>query len=258
MIRTIEYFKTRFVTGYVLTQEDIADWLDSFRHNLTPVPLSDTTGLEALLDAYRKKVDNIPVGEVDGLGAYISSLLANYITTGSSINQNQVVGLVEALESIVPVSDVQDMIDLAIANISFAAPEIGENGNWYVNEADTGVSATGPAGDTGPAGPAPEIGSNGNWVIDGNDTGVRASTWEKTDYNENISGSRTGGNTQFFASEHYVPGTMKVWMDGLRLSRGFAGDFTENGDHISITINRPGITMETLFIFEYQRANIGS
>lgn len=167
-------------------------------------------------------------------------------------------------------------VDNLLSAIQSNAPYIGGNGNWYVDGEDTGVSATGPAGapgatgpagptgeqgpsgGTGPAGPTPTIGSNGNWVIDGNDTGVRASTWEKTDYNENISGSRTGGNSQFFASEHYVPGTMKVWMDGLRLSRGFAGDFTENGDHISVTIQRPGITMETLFIFEYQRANIGS
>lgn len=36
-------------------------------------------------------------------------------------------------------------------------PHIGENGNWWVGDTDTGVSAKGPKGDTGPQGPAGEI-----------------------------------------------------------------------------------------------------
>ena len=36
-------------------------------------------------------------------------------------------------------------------------PHIGENGNWWVGETDTGVSAKGPKGDPGPQGPAGEI-----------------------------------------------------------------------------------------------------
>jgi len=45
---------------------------------------------------------------------------------------------------------------------------IGANGNWFVNGADTGVIASGPAGAT------PYIGSNGNWWIETTDTGVSA------------------------------------------------------------------------------------
>ena len=44
------------------------------------------------------------------------------------------------------------------------APYIGENGNWYVGQTDTGVPATGPAGpsgSTGPAGPAGQTGPQG-------------------------------------------------------------------------------------------------
>ncbi len=41
------------------------------------------------------------------------------------------------------------------------APEIGINGNWYVNGTDTGVSATGPKGDTGSQGPAGTTGPQG-------------------------------------------------------------------------------------------------
>ena len=36
-------------------------------------------------------------------------------------------------------------------------PHIGENGNWWLGDTDTGVSAKGPKGDPGPQGPAGEI-----------------------------------------------------------------------------------------------------
>lgn len=47
-------------------------------------------------------------------------------------------------------------------------PHIGENGNWYLGEADTGVKASGSDGVT------PHIGDNGNWHIGETDTGVKA------------------------------------------------------------------------------------
>ena len=47
-------------------------------------------------------------------------------------------------------------------------PVIGENGNWWIGNKDTGVKAAGTDGHT------PVIGSNGNWWIDGKDTGKRA------------------------------------------------------------------------------------
>ena len=46
-----------------------------------------------------------------------------------------------------------------------ASPYIGENGNWWIGDEDTGVYS---------GGEAPEIGSNGNWYIGGKDTGVSA------------------------------------------------------------------------------------
>ena len=49
-----------------------------------------------------------------------------------------------------------------------ATPVIGENGNWWIGGVDTGVPAYGEDGAT------PEIGSNGNWWIDGVDTGIPA------------------------------------------------------------------------------------
>lgn len=50
-------------------------------------------------------------------------------------------------------------------------PYIGENGNWWIGETDTGVNAEGDDGDDGDV---PEIGENGNWWIGGLDTGITA------------------------------------------------------------------------------------
>lgn len=68
-------------------------------------------------------------------------------------------------------------------------PYIGENGNWFVNNKDTGVPATGPAGQDGTDGEngtdgvngqdgangnSPTIGENGNWWLGNTDTGIPA------------------------------------------------------------------------------------
>lgn len=47
-------------------------------------------------------------------------------------------------------------------------PTIGENGNWFLGEEDTGVKAQGEDGIT------PHIGENGNWFLGDTDTGVKA------------------------------------------------------------------------------------
>ncbi len=54
------------------------------------------------------------------------------------------------------------------------SPTIGENGNWWIGNKDTGVRATGKDGKNGIDGITPHIGDNGNWWIDDKDTGVRA------------------------------------------------------------------------------------
>ena len=56
-------------------------------------------------------------------------------------------------------------------------PNIGDNGNWWINGEDTGIPATGKDGQNGKPGesghtPEITIGSNGNWYIDGVDTGM--------------------------------------------------------------------------------------
>lgn len=54
------------------------------------------------------------------------------------------------------------------ASAVIAVPIIGENGNWYIGNDDTGVSAQGKDGAT------PHVGENGNWFIGDMDTGVAA------------------------------------------------------------------------------------
>lgn len=69
---------------------------------------------------------------------------------------------------------------------------IGENGNWFVDGADTGVKAeaikgeTGAPGADGEDGDTPYIGENGNWFIDGVDTGVKAEGKDGNDNNKII------------------------------------------------------------------------
>lgn len=57
------------------------------------------------------------------------------------------------------------------------APHIGDNGNWFIGETDTGVKAAGTDGKDGKDGEdgvTPHIGANGNWFIGDTDTGVAA------------------------------------------------------------------------------------
>lgn len=49
-----------------------------------------------------------------------------------------------------------------------AVPVIGDNGNWWIGNDDTGVKAQGKDG------PSPYIGENGNWFVGIVDTGVKA------------------------------------------------------------------------------------
>jgi len=50
-------------------------------------------------------------------------------------------------------------------------PRIGDNGNWWIGDVDTGVIAQGQNGSDGNS---PYIGDNGNWWISESDTGVAA------------------------------------------------------------------------------------
>lgn len=127
-------------------------------------------------------------------------------------------------------------------------------GNWFVGGVDTGVTAQGPAGADGGN---YTINSNGNWVApDGTDTGIRAAAGTKVDYNIDIVGSRDGVNQVFSASEDYVPGSVKVWHDGMLLNKGNGADFTESTtNNRDVVIDRI-VTSDNWLVFEYERKSI--
>ena len=63
-----------------------------------------------------------------------------------------------------------DEIDTGICAVGQdgITPHIGSNSNWWIGETDTGVCAVGKDGQT------PTIGYNGNWWLGNNDTGISA------------------------------------------------------------------------------------
>lgn len=53
------------------------------------------------------------------------------------------------------------------ASAVIAVPVIGENGNWFIGNVDTGVSAQGPKGDVGEPGPKRDMGPAGSQGVQG-------------------------------------------------------------------------------------------
>lgn len=122
-----------------------------------------------------------------------------------------------------------------------ADPEVvfgWKNGQWVeIPPGERGEAGPagqpGPPGEPGEAGPpgergvSPRIGGNGNWWVGEEDTGVRAKTIFKTFYDESIYGLRDGQNKDFTIEEAFVPGTLKVYLDGILLTKGNNKDYIE-------------------------------
>ncbi len=72
-------------------------------------------------------------------------------------------------------------------------PHIGENGNWFIGNVDTGIKAK---GDDGTDGQPPHIGNNGNWYIGETDTGVKATATDGKNGEDGCS-IYTGGSIEF-------------------------------------------------------------
>lgn len=67
-------------------------------------------------------------------------------------------------------------------------PYVGDNGNWWVGDKDTGVPAQGTDGNDGKDGTTPTIGDNGNWFIDDKDTGIPAQGKDGADGKDGVNG----------------------------------------------------------------------
>ena len=140
------------------------------------------------------------VGNVDtGVLAKANGIVSIKLTSTNGKQKTYTITFSDGTTFTFAVSDGLDGTDGKDGN----TPTIGENGNWYINDVDTGVKATAVSiisiqkkssngnvdtyevtlsnGDkyeftvtNGTNGDTPYIGSNGNWWISNTDTGVKA------------------------------------------------------------------------------------
>ena len=83
-------------------------------------------------------------------------------------------------------------------------PTIGENGNWFIGETDTGIPATGPKGDTGNTGATGPKGDTGETGPAGNNgAALEAPAFRYNEYKARYEYSFDGKN--WFAIEEYDP-----------------------------------------------------
>lgn len=213
-VKTLQYFKDLFQTGYVITEDDYADWLDSFRHVSVPVPLGDTSGLSAILDAYRRKSDKVNVSDLVGLTDFLNSYTANFLTSSSMIDMSQISGLTAALSDFVDAATVAFMISEALDGVQ---PSIGSNGNWIIGGTDTGQKAVADSW---------TIGANGNWWVNGVDSGNSAlPKYPKILYDYQISGLRGVVDAEFTMPSSFIDATFKLWKGGQIMQKGNNADY---------------------------------
>lgn len=69
--------------------------------------------------------------------------------------------------------------------------------------------------------------------------------------NDNVVGDVDGLNTTYTTTFNYVPGTLRLYLNGLRQRVGGGNDFTESGSN-QITMNNPPLPGDVL-IADYQK-----
>ena len=133
-----------------------------------------------------------------------------------------------------------EAVDMA-AGADGVTPTIGENGNWYLGETDTGKPSRGAKGDKGDKGEkgdtgvpgkdgkdgkngiTPTIGANGNWYIGSTDTG-KPSRGDKGE--QGSQGERgTDGKTPIKGTDYWtevdkaeiVQSVIEAWPDGTEV-----------------------------------------
>ncbi len=105
-------------------------------------------------------------------------------------------------------------------------PEIGENGNWWIDGVDTGAKAEGKDGEV------PYIGENGNWWIDGVDTGAKAEGKDGEDANLLPWIEEWDSNKTMIGTEQVVSPKM------------FSGTRDANGKLTGVALGRDCITID--------------
>ena len=119
-------------------------------------PSADIWGqILAKLDELQTEIDEIKAGDVGGTDISLG-------VTGATVGQTIKVKTVDANGK----PTAWEAVDMA-AGADGVTPTIGENGNWYLGETDTGKPSRGEkgekgdAGDIGPAGPKGDTGDTG-------------------------------------------------------------------------------------------------
>ena len=136
-------------------------------------------------------------------------------------------------------------------------PFIGENGNWWIGDTDTGVKATGEKGEKGDTGEkgetgasgkdgnTPFIGDNGNWWIGGTDTGVKAAG-EKGEKGDTGANGKDGSCVGYF-SAHGETGETNSWGKlPLVVKKESGGLISYNSSNNIITLSK-GHTYSLVF-----------
>ena len=114
--------------------------------------------------------------------------------------------------------DKGDKGDTGDAGEDGQTPRIGENGNWWIGDKDTGIAATGPKGDTGATGAQGEKGDKG-------DKGDAGEKGDKGDKGEDGTSFRTGASApkddlgkegdaylDFLTYDLYIKDSLKGWV----------------------------------------------
>ena len=123
--------------------------------------------------------------KVNDLDRRVSTIESTLSRMNNDINAINV--MVNAMQKNVYVTNVVETVtgyqimfsDNRVININNGGsdgltPTIGDNGNWWIGDKDTGVRAAGRDGKDGINGVTPHIGENGNWWMGDEDTGVSA------------------------------------------------------------------------------------
>ena len=136
-------------------------------------------------------------------------------------------------------------------------PFIGENGNWWIGDTDTGVKATGEKGEKGDTGEkgetgasgkdgnTPFIGENGNWWIGGTDTGVKAAgeKGEKGDTGDTGANGKDGSCVGYFSAHGETNSWGKL---PLVVKKESGGLISYNSSNNTITLSK-GHTYSLVF-----------
>ena len=128
-------------------------------------------------------------------------------------------------------------------------PTIGENGNWYLGDTDTGKPSRGTTGTNGKDGTAgkdgitPTIGENGNWYLGDTDTGKpsRGATGANGKDGANGKNGTDGKSAYQYAQDGGYTGTETDFMAKLaqEILSGTTDDLTPAQVHAAVSSGRP-------------------